>query len=148
MPSPKPKPTKIKKLHGSQKCRINKNEPEPTIDLSAPPDHLDDVAIKEWHRLGNELYECGLMTRVDYASFAAYCVTWARWVEAEEIIAKEGFIITTTHGNIIQHPAVGVANKALELMHRFLTEFGMTPSSRAKVTVSEKALNKFEKYGF
>ena len=31
---------------------------------------------------------------------------------------------------------MNIANKSLEIMHRFLTEFGMTPSSRTRLHVT------------
>jgi P27 family predicted phage terminase small subunit len=44
-------------------------------------------------------------------------------------------MVKTTNGNIIQSPLVGIANKSLQMMHKFLIEFGMTPSARSKVSV-------------
>ena len=52
---------------------------------------------------------------------------------------------TTSNGNIIQNPLVGIANKSLELMHKYLTEFGMSPSSRTRVSAKKKT---GEKKGF
>lgn len=72
------------------------------------------------------------------SALAAYCQTYGRWVEAEEKLKVEDLVVETKQGNIIQNPLLGVANRALELMHKYLTEFGMTPSSRSRVTVSKK----------
>ena len=45
---------------------------------------------------------------------------------------------TTSNGNIIQNPLVGIANKSLELMHKYLTEFGMSPSSRTQMCIRDR----------
>ena len=40
-------------------------------------------------------------------------------------------------GNVITSPMLWVANKAMEQCHKFLTEFGMTPASRGRISVSK-----------
>ena len=135
----KPTPTNLKLLKGNPGKRpINKNEPKPDPGIPAPPDHLCRHALVEWGRITGELFRLGLLTDVDRAALAAYCQTYGRWIEAEDSIKTQGLTITTTNGNEIQNPLVGIANKSLELMHKFLTEFGMTPSSRTKVSGKEK----------
>jgi P27 family predicted phage terminase small subunit len=41
----------------------------------------------------------------------------------------------TKSGNIIQHTLLGVANKAAADMVRYASEFGLTPSARARLAV-------------
>ncbi len=82
-----------------------------------------------------ELEALGLLAKIDRASLAAYCQCWARWIEAEELVAEQGLVAVTDKGNVIQHPAVGIANTALGQMRAFLTEFGMTPASRTRISV-------------
>jgi P27 family predicted phage terminase small subunit len=36
---------------------------------------------------------------------------------------------------------VGIKHKAAEQMHKFLTEFGMTPASRSRIQVNRKPDN-------
>jgi len=134
----KPIPTKYKLLKGTaQKCRM-RNEPEPEIRIPRAPKHLNKIAKKEWRQISKELHQLGLISEIDRSALAAYCQAFSRWVEAEELIEKSGLLVKTKSGNIIQNPAVGTANRAMELMHKFLTEFGMTPSSRSKVNVTER----------
>jgi len=79
----------------------------------------------------------GLLTNIDRVALAAYCQAYARWVEAEKGIKKSGLIVKTKDGNIIQSPLVGIANTAMKLVHKFLIEFGMTPSSRSRISVDK-----------
>lgn len=83
------------------------------------------------------------MSEVDRAAIAFYCVTWARHVEAEDMIQKaaaasggSGLFVKTPNGFPVQSPWLSVSNKAMELCTKFLTEFGMTPSARTRVTQS------------
>lgn len=117
---------------------MNKNEPKPDLSMSSAPEHLSRYALMEWGRVTVELYRLGLLTEIDRAALAAYCQCYGRWREAEEELAKTGLTITTTNGNVIQNPIVGIANKSLEMMHKFLVEFGMTPSARTRVTPAGK----------
>ena len=39
------------------------------------------------------------------------------------------------YGNLIQNPMVGIADKAMQDMMCYATEFGMTPSSKSMVRV-------------
>ena len=146
-------PTKIKALKGTlQPCRTV-NEPEPAVFIPQAPGHLDKIALEEWERITVELHRLGLISEISRAALAAYCMTYSRWVQAEKILQKSeltvktkagvefkmtGLIVKTMSGNIIQNPLVGVANRALEIMHKYLTEFGMTPSSKSRVNVTEK----------
>ena len=130
------KPTNIIELEGNPgKRRINKNEPKPVAGAQCP-DWLDDYAKEEWARVMPELERLGLLTFVDETAFAAYCQEYDRWRKAEEHIKKYGIMMVTKSKNIIQHPAVGVANTAISLMHKYLVEFGMTPVARTRLVNS------------
>ena len=131
-------PTKLKLLRGNPgKRKLNPSEPTPKTRLPTPPQHLDEVAREEWARIGAELLRFNLVSEMDRAELAAYCQCYSRWVAAEKGVAREGLTRETIKGGIIQNPLVGVANRSMELMHRFLTEFGMTPSSRSKLSAGK-----------
>ena len=75
----------------------------------------------------------GVLTVIDRAALAAYCQAYGRWVEAEEKLAETPTIFKTPSGYVQQSPWLGIANKQLELMGRYMTELGMTPASRSRV---------------
>lgn len=133
-------PSNLKILKGTdQKCRMNENEPKPEIEAPDAPEFLNAVALAEWNRLVPELVKLGILAKIDSTTLAAYCATFARWVEAEGMLMSEGSVIETSNGNIIQSPWVGIANTALGHMRKFLTEFGMSPASRSKVIATGAA---------
>ena len=88
--------------------------------------------------MGGELARMGVVTVVDRAALAAYCQAWSRWVDAEGQVAKLGTLVKTSNNNVIQNPALAIANRAMEQMVKLATEFGMTPSSRSRIQVAEK----------
>ena len=137
---PAPTPTNIVDLRGNPgKRALNRNEPEPTPGANCPT-WLDPEAKREWRRIAPELERLELLTIVDRAALAAYCQLYARWYRAEKIVKKDGMTIGTTKGNMIQHPAVGIANQAMKQMHQLMSEFGMTPAARTRISVEKQPL--------
>jgi P27 family predicted phage terminase small subunit len=132
-----PMPTNLKKLRGNPgKRAINAAEPKLAKALPYCPKHLSQEAKDEWHRVSRELYEAGLLTKVDRAALAGYCQAWARWVEAEKKLADEDLVLTTEKGYAYANPLIGVAKQAMADMRAFMGAFGMTPASRGKVTAN------------
>ena len=135
-----PKPTALKRLGGNPgKRALNGREPQPTKKRPRCPKHLTGEAKKEWNRTSKQLFELGLLTELDRAALAAYCQAWAQWVQAQEEMSKPTFqmIEETESGYPVASPWLNVAAQAMKHMKSFLTEFGMTPSSRSRVKVPE-----------
>lgn len=132
----KPKPTALKALQGNPGKRpLNEREPKPKVKRPSAPRFLEGEAKKEWNRMVKLLLPLKLISEVDRAALAAYCQAWARWIDAEQHIQRDGMVVSTDKGNLIQSPYVGIANSAMKQMRAFLVEFGMTPSSRSRVSV-------------
>lgn len=91
--------------------------------------------------MAKELFDLGLLTRIDRAALAAYCMAYERWVKAEEALTKMaardlltgGLMIKTINGNAIQNPLVGTANRAMLDVVKYAAEFGMTPAARSRI---------------
>lgn len=154
---PAPKPTTLKKLEGNPgKRALNASEPRPAAKLPTCPRHLSKEARSEWRRITKELAEMKLLTAVDRAALAAYCQCWARWVEIElELQAidpetnmpKHELIGSTDKGYDFANPLLGAANNALKQMKLFLVEFGMTPSSRSRISLPpEESEDPYEQF--
>lgn len=130
----KPKPSKLKVLQGTNRPdRANPNEPTPEEKIPSCPKHLNKQAKKEWHRVTKILDANKMITGLDMAALAAYCQMYGRWVEAEENLSKESMVVLSPIGYMMQSPYLSIANKCMEMMKSFLTEFGMTPSSRTRI---------------
>jgi P27 family predicted phage terminase small subunit len=133
----RPKPTAIRRLEGNRGKRAwNHAEPVPPDAQPRCPAHLSPAAKKEWRRVAAALHRMGLLSTVDRAALAAYCQAWGRWVEAEERLRETPALIRTPSGHVQQSPWLGIANRQLELMGRYMVELGMTPSARSRVAVT------------
>jgi P27 family predicted phage terminase small subunit len=135
----KPLPTNLKVLRGTdQPCRINKDEPQVPTNRITPPAGLSAVAKKHWKKILPQLRAAKIITNIDATAFAAYCETYATWQHAVDQIAKYGSVIKGEKGFPVCSPYVTIADKTLRQMRDFLTEFGMTPSSRTRIAVTDK----------
>ena len=132
----KPLPTALKELEGDRgkgRRPINKHEPKPSQKNIECPDWLMDEAQAEWNRLAPSLIDMGVLTDHDLTAFEGYCQAYARWREAEEFMSQHGTIFKTPSGYVQQVPQVSIAMQNLKIMQSFCSEFGLTPSSRARI---------------
>lgn len=144
----KKKPTNLKVVHGTfRKDRDNPNEPKPDPVKKVPPapSWLDEEGRKEWKRVAKELFNMGLLTPVDMTALEAYCSVYSRWKKSEEDIDKNGLTFTYVNREGVEmkrkNPSIGIADESMKLMRSFLSEFGMTPSSRSKVSCNTSDAN-------
>ncbi len=145
----KPLPDGLKLVKGTlRNHRANKDAPVPEKGATKAPDFLSPIAAAEFERKAEGLARLNVYTEWDDTALAAYAEAYARWRKAAAELRDSELLITTQQGNIIQNPLVGVVNKSAELMHRYLTEFGLTPSSRTRIKVSaETKQNEWEAFG-
>ena len=132
----KPLPSAIKTLEGDRgkgRRPYNKNEPVPPQNNIECPDWLLPEAQAEWERLAPSLIAMGVLTEHDIEAFAGYCQAYARWREAEEWMAHHTTVMQTKSGYLQQVPQVSIAASNLKIMQSLGAEFGLTPSSRAKI---------------
>jgi P27 family predicted phage terminase small subunit len=141
----KPKPSHLKLLDGNPGRRqLNPNEPQPAKRTPTCPAHLCPPAKAEWKRLAAQLSGLRIFTELDRAALAAYCQAYGRWVEAERKLHETPMLLKLPSGYVQQSPWLTIANKQLELMHKYLSEFGLSPVSRSRVSIAGvKPLSKF-----
>ena len=79
------------------------------------------------------------MTEADGVALAGLCQSYARWKECEKVISDEGLSYETHSaqgGRMVRpRPEVKMAQVYLSQVRAFCTEFGLTPSSRGRMTV-------------
>lgn len=136
------KPTALKVVHGTKrKDRQIPNEPKPSGSLSVePPEWLSDKAEPWWHRVRPILVGMQVATDADPIAVGMLCDALAEYVAARDDVLKEGatYDCTTEKGGtmIRAHPSVAIAADAWRRAKLMLTEFGLTPASRAKVSTA------------
>jgi P27 family predicted phage terminase small subunit len=141
------KPTALKILEGNPGKRpLNLNEPKPKVIIPVCPDWLEEEAKKEWIRVVPELLRIGLLTMIDISALIGYCQSWGRYIEAEKHISEVGTSFETANGCLMPVPEVAIAQKYLKLCQSFMIQFGLTPSSRGRITLPGESIdNEFER---
>jgi P27 family predicted phage terminase small subunit len=76
----------------------------------------------------------GVLTIVDHEALVVMCEEYGQYKEADKLCKT--LLIKTSNGNVIQNPAIGIRNKAREALKKSMSYFGMTPSSRASLSIS------------
>lgn len=145
------KPTALKVLEGNPGRRpLPKNEPKPQPIAPGCPDWLPAAAIRYWNELAPRLEKLGLLTEVDGAAFADYCLCLARLEEAERDIEKRGLLVDGDRGKV-KNPAAQLAREYRAAAQKWAARFGLDPASRAGLDIAkegpEDELEEFLKAG-
>ena len=135
----KPKPTALKVLAGNPGRRpLPAGEPAVQGGVPRAPRAMSREARAEWRRVMRHYAATGVITQVDRPALVAYCELYARAREAERKLQQTGLLVITDKGQAFANPLIRVADRAWAEMRAFAIEFGMTPSSRARVRVPDK----------
>lgn len=150
----KPKPAALQIAEGDPSKRgVHKldeklaAEPDTTRGLPSCPRHLKGRARYSWTFWSRELAVMNLDSKPDAMMLEGACTNYARAVDADLIIARDGLtveesIIDKEGGERIilkirTHPAVAISNAAWRLVRAFCSEFGLSPVSRTRLTIEK-----------
>lgn len=131
----------------------------PEVEIPNCPKHLWAEAKKEWKRVSVELERYGLISKLDRASLSLYCQAWARLVWAETMMTRamnqaeagrvaaeakgeewkggDGIMVPSPNGALQYSHHWVVQRRAAQEVHWYLQSFGMSPSSRGRVSTSD-----------
>ena len=143
---PKPRATKVAEAHGSYK---NNPARRPTNIISGgsgipvKPDfvELDETASAVWDETVEVLKDCGILSETDTHLLTSYVSCYAEWKKAYLHVAKYGHENEdgkTSTQSVTFHK---LADRHLKL----LGELGLSPSSRARLSVATSDTGKKEK---
>src|SRR5262249_2357133 len=101
--------------------------------VTCPP-WLPATAKREWKRLAPRLMEVGLLTPLDVACFACYCLSVASVITLTQRIEAEG--ATYEANGLTKHsPLVPMRAQAMQGVRLFGERFGCAPLSRQRLDV-------------
>lgn len=135
-------PTAIKILRGTlAKSRIVKNEATAPMVISFldPPAILDKWAAETWNKVIPELMTMGILALIDMELVTAYCIEMGRYKEANDKIKNNGPITKAPSGYPMIHPWYTVARQSLKAALEIGCNFGMTATSRSRISVPRKS---------
>ena len=146
MSGPPPKPTAALRLAGSWRAKTRKGEPQLPLDTPMPPPWLGDDARAAWDEVMAAVMPMRVLTRSDGIVVAQLAEYLARWKKATAAIAKFGDVMPIKDENgqvrgLKRSPYVAMQIEYGMMLHRFMSEFGMSPASRSRLTQQNEQPN-------
>ncbi len=147
-----PKPTSLKLLQGNPGKRpLPANEPKPPTGKAIAPRWLCGKGKAAWRRLAPMLSGMRVLSKADAEKLALGCDALGEYLELRETIQELGHIyetVTVTGSTVIRpRPEVAMAADAWKRASAILSEFGLSPSARARVqTIIDEQEDPFETF--
>ncbi|HYG02119.1 MAG TPA: phage terminase small subunit P27 family [Chryseosolibacter sp.] len=139
----KPKPRDQKKAAGTlRKDRSFADEMifDSLTDKPKAPEFLGEYGRAEWDRVVTQLFARGILSETDLTIIQSYCYEMEQYYSDRDIIKSGNKYIRMTNKAgetyLAVHPAVNAGNKHLANALKIATEFGLTPSSRTRISTS------------
>jgi P27 family predicted phage terminase small subunit len=136
----KTKPTALKLVQDTQRSsRANPAEPSLPVAMPKAPETLSQRAKESWDLFAPQLVAMGVLTEADFSALELLCETRAEWLDASDEIDAHGRAVYESvdenSGKLMirTHPSVTQRADAARRMQSLLSDFGLSPSSRAKV---------------
>lgn len=145
----KRKPSKLHLIQGTARpCRTNKKEPKAPEDVPRPAVDLDSRSAFWYGILVSRIQSLNVGSSADSEAVMLAATRLAEIEECDKKIAEYGRVYE--HDGLIKsNPAVGQRSEAARHLQSLLAEFGLSPASRAKVSVNEPpggVINPFEAF--
>ena len=133
------KPTTLKVIQGNPgKRALPANEPQPEKGARPSPKYLKKKARDWYAEVAAELDKVGVLTVLDSNALELLIEAYAEYRQHCATLDAEGYTYRTTSTSgetvIKAHPASVMKSDAWKRIRAMLTEFGMTPASRSKVS--------------
>ena len=87
-----------------------------------------------------------VLTEADYIALGNLCQAYSTLIAAQRQLNKSGILYKTKSGYVQQSPLLGIITAQATIVNKLLAEFGLTPSSRTRLAITEpkeKPANRF-----
>lgn len=136
--SRRPIPTSVKIAEGNRgKRKLTGDDFQPEAAEPERQKGLSFAARREWAFMVPYLLDRGVLTVVDGKALAAYCETYAQAEKALKMLNEQGAVVLIG-GRSKTNPWFKVYKDTIAVMKSYLTEFGLTPASRARIKLPSK----------
>lgn len=75
----------------------------------------------------------------DIPHFHRMATIYDRYLDAEDIIAREGSTMINNKGEVVKHPAVNISRESWGVFVHLTREYALTPKSKAQMTAHKPA---------
>jgi P27 family predicted phage terminase small subunit len=87
-----------------------------------------------------------LTAEADYIALGNLCQAYSTLIAAQRQLNESGILYKTKSGYVPQSPLLGIITAQATIVNKLLAEFGLTPSSRTRLAITEpkeKPANRF-----
>ena len=99
---------------------------------------MGEEAAKFWRRYAPMLAGLGVLTEADMPAFRMMAEHFAMAIDAAEKIEATGLLVTDSRGDLRKNPLAQVMRDNSAAFRMYAVEFGMTPSSRSRLTPEDQ----------
>jgi P27 family predicted phage terminase small subunit len=144
-PGPRPMPRNLRLLVGGRSAspdRMTPAEPTPKVKMPRCPPTFDARDRQYWREFCARLKALNCSSTADGGAIEIWVKARRRWKDAYDNIDRYGMLIpggTAKNPQPRRNPLLTEVHKCEAVMLRIETEFGMTPSSRTRVTSNSDA---------
>lgn len=146
----KPTPPSLKLLSGNPGKRTIQDTPESPLlsEHDAPPEWLHDDAKAFYREVTSLLTGMRVATEADKLGIIALSQALAEVKIAHQEMNKYGRVVKSKNGGAERNPYAIHSAQFLAFVRQFITEYGMTPCSRARLIAkaSDDEEDAFSKY--
>ncbi len=111
-----------------------KRTEKPTTTLIQKPDFLSAGASDYWDRIYPDLSDAKIIGVLDADALAMLCESHALYRQSLQDLQEHGAVSTNREGAMVRSPYFMIEQKAFEQFNSMLSEFGMSPKSRTKIS--------------
>jgi P27 family predicted phage terminase small subunit len=142
----KPTPTALKVLRTGKPGPKAKKEPQPPPPLSLdPPSWMHDrIARRAYREMARRLYNMGVFTSTDTIALEMLCQTYAQWRAITDVDNVEP--VMSANGNVYMNQRMATEMGIAKRLSNLLSDFGLTPVSRAKVQITEEGVDPLQDF--
>ena len=124
------------------------DEPKPEVTVPECPRGMSGIAKREWLRITTHLYDLGLVSEIDLMALAVYCDAVQMYVAMRKYIKKQhkklddgtvlrGEVAYFYGRNAQTQSEYNAMKAAADTILAVSKQFGMTPSSRSRMTIEK-----------
>lgn len=100
--------------------------------------HARDVAAELWRRTAPTLARSVGLVGEQREVLTDYCVTWARIVQGERALSREGVVVRTERG-MVKNAWTTILNQYRPHLRSLIGELGLSPSAASRISRPESS---------
>jgi P27 family predicted phage terminase small subunit len=137
---PKKRPASVERLMGNPSKRKIRPDLESPAGVPEMPPRLmvDPAAVEKWQEMIPLLQQLGTITLADGEALAVLCEVYAASQSCLLALRASGVVMHTDLGGVKPNPAGSLYRSLVALQVQIMAEFGLTPSSRARLGGSQE----------